>query len=195
MTPLDSLIQELASQIEPLSQRAQVTLYLVCAQALLPEYEAWTDGRQQSHENLFRQAQTYAENFVATGKAAPDTAELLRKIERTTPTESPAQDCWICIDLTLRIQVSSGEDIHVGNCIEYALTPNISAVTEKMFGVSQLGGEDEESYQIVLQQPTVQSAITFCRDAARFLAKHPQPTHQDLSELYVKAVALAPPLA
>jgi hypothetical protein len=191
MTPLDSLIQELASQIEPLSQRAQVAFYLVCAQALLPEYKAWTAKQKQSHQDLFRQAQTYAENFIATGEVAPDTAELLRQIERTTPTESPAQDCWICIDLTLRIQVSTGKDIHVGNCIEYALTPSISAATEKLFGVSQLGSEDEESYGVVLQQPTVQSAITFCQDAARFLAKHPQPTSQDLSELYVKAAALA----
>lgn len=200
MTPLDAEISELASKIGSLPKRSLVGLFWACSDALLPEFQAWAAHRHERSEPLLREAMTTAYEFAARGTEPRGAADLLAVLEAATPAgDSPdevsstsAQDCWICADVGVRVLVD--QDYEAGPAIEYALEPVISAASEELYGVSQVGASDEEEEQvgILLQHRKVAAALEFCWWATGFLRERPSPTEEDLALVSSRASALAP---
>jgi len=199
MTPIDAELTELASRIESLSKRSLVGFFWACSGALLPEFQAWAAHRGERTEPLLRFAMAAVHEFAAHGTEPPGAARLLAALEASTPagdssddvSSTSAQDCWICADVGIRVLVDRGYD--AGPAIEYALEPVISAASEDLYGVSQLGTSDEEEEQVrgLLQHRKVTAALEFCRWATDFLQDRPSPAEEDLTLISSRASVLA----
>jgi hypothetical protein len=199
MTQLDIVLTELAGRIRQLSQRAQAALFWACSDALTPEFLAWANHTGAGTEGLLRAGQAAAYNYAAWGAKPAEPAQLLAALEAGTPFgESPddfpstrAQDCWICADIAVRVWAVGEYD--AAPAIEYALEPMLGAVTEELFGVTQVGsGPDEErQVAVVLQDARIVRAITFVRWATDFLSV--EPSEEALSALRARSEALLPP--
>lgn len=102
-----------------------------------------------------------------------------------------AQDCWICADIGIRVLVD--KNYKAGPAIEYALEPALSAASEELYGVSQLGTSDEEEEQIrvLLRHRKVAAALEFVRWATDYLQDRPEPAEEDLALVSSRATALA----
>jgi hypothetical protein len=200
VTPLDVELAELASKIDSLPKRSLVGLFWACSGALVPEFRAWAAHRGEHTEPLLAAAMAAAHGFAAHGSEPPRAASMLAALEASAPAgDSPdgvsstsAQDCWICADVGIRVLVDQGYD--AGPAIEYALEPVVSAASEELYGVSQLGtsGEEEEQVRVLLQHRKVAAALEFCRWATDFLQDRPSPTEKDLALVSSRASALAP---
>jgi hypothetical protein len=200
VTLLDAELADLASKIRLLSMRSVVGLFWACSGALLPEFQAWAVHREEHTEPLLRTALAAAHEFAAQGTGVPRARSLLVALEGSTPSgvspdevsAASAQDCWICADVSIRVQVDHGYD--AGLAIEYALEPVISAASETLYGVSQIGTSDQEQEQIrvLLQHPKVVAALEFCHWATGFLNGRPSPVEDDLALLSSRASALQP---
>jgi hypothetical protein len=198
MTQLDTQLSELASRIDSLSRRSLAGLFWACAGALLPEFRAWAAHRGERTEPILTEALSAAYAFAVRVTTPPQA--LLAALEASTPEgDSPdevpstaAQDCWICADIGIRVPLDPSYD--AGPAIEYALEPVLVAVTEELFGVSQLGTSDEEEAQVaaLLRHPKVAAAVEFCRWATDFLQDQPEPNEADLALVSSRAVVLAP---
>jgi hypothetical protein len=64
----------------------------------------------------------------------------------------------------------------------------------ELFGVSQVGGGDQEEAEIrtIVAHPRVAGAIGFCRWASDFLYQRPSPGEDDLATVARAAAALTP---
>jgi hypothetical protein len=199
MTSLDAEFAELASRIDSLSKRSLVGLFWACSSALVPAFRAWAAHRGAHTELLLRSALASAHSFATQGIDPQSPAHLLASIEASTPAgNSPdevsatsAQDCWICADVAIRVLVD--EAYRAGPAIEYALEPVLSAASEELFGVSQLGTSDEEEEQVrlLLRHREVAAALEFVRWATAFLQDRPLPAEEDLAIVGSRAAALA----
>jgi len=197
---LDAELAKLASKIEPLSKRSLVGLFWACANALLPDFQTWAAQRCEQTEPILREAMTAAYGFAVHGRPVSEAALLLAALEASTPAgDSPdetsstsAQDCWICADIGVRVQVDQSYD--AGPAIEYALEPVLSAASEELYGVSQIGASRGEEQQVrrLLQHSKVIAALEFCEWATEFLRDRPSPTEQDLALVSSRASKLAP---
>jgi hypothetical protein len=200
VTLLDDELDDLASKIRLLSMRSVVGLFWACSGALVPEFQAWAEHREEHTEPLLRTALAAAYEFAAHGTEVASKRSLLSALEGATPSgvspdevsSASAQDCWICADVSIRVLVDQGYD--AGPAIEYALQPVISAASETLYGVSQLGASDQEQEQVrmLLQHPKVVGALKFCRWATEFLKGRPSPIEHDLALLSSRASALQP---
>lgn len=196
----DAALVDLADRIRKLSTRALVGLFWACSTALLPEARAWAEHWGEQVHPALQRGLAAAHQVAASGSQPHDPARLLDALENATPHgESPdyysptyAQDCWICADVCMRVLVDPGYD--AGPAIEYALEPVVSTATQELFGVSQVGGGDQEEEQVrtVMGHPRVAEAIGFCRWAADFLGERPSPAGNDLSRVGTNAAALRP---
>jgi hypothetical protein len=125
---------------------------------------------------------------------------LLASLEAAMPAgDSPdevsatsAQDCWICADIGIRVLVDKG--YNAAPAIEYALESILTAMSEELYGVSQVGTSEEEEAQIrmLLQHPKVAAAFEFVRWATDFLKGRAMPTDEDLALVSSRAAVLSP---
>jgi hypothetical protein len=195
MTPFDAELAGLVVKIESLHKRALVALFWACSGALLPEFRAWASYRGDQRERLLELAISAAREFAAHGTEPLEAADLLAALEASTPagvSSTSAQDCWICADVGIRVLVDQGYD--AAPAIEYALEPVVSAATEELYGVSQLGTSDDEEEQVraLMEHHKVMAALEFCRWATGFLRARLSPTEDDLQKLSSRASVLAP---
>jgi hypothetical protein len=200
VTPLDTELDDLASKIRQLSTRAVVALFWASSSALLPEFEAWAAHSGEQTEPVLRTALAVAQRFAVHGTEEPEAASLLAALEASTPSgvstdevsSTSAQDCWICGDVSIRVLVDQGYD--AGPCIEYALEPVLSAASEALYGVSQIGsgGQEQEQVRMLLRHSKVAASLEFCRWATDFLNDRTAPTERDLLLLNSRASVLRP---
>jgi hypothetical protein len=103
-----------------------------------------------------------------------------------------AQDCWICADVAIRAIADPA--YRAGPAIEYALEPVIHHATLRLFGVTQLGSDMNESVRVaaVLAESDVASALEFCDSATRALVGATTVNRELLSDLEKRASALLP---
>jgi hypothetical protein len=198
MTRLDSELEELANRIRGISTRAQAALFWACSAALTDGFLAWSDRRGGGSESLLRAGQSAAYNFAAFGFEPPDAATLLSEMEAGTPagdspdefSSSTAQDCWICADVGIRVWVIRAYD--AAPAVEYALEPILGAVSEDLFGFTQVGSGPDEEGQIerLLQDSRVASAFEFMRWAIGFVGS--EPDEEALRELRLRSAVLSP---
>jgi len=203
MSAFDVLLSELGSTIRSLPRRSLVALFWACSTALLEEFLRWAAHYHQSTEQLLRDTLNAAYKYAVFGTDPLDATRLLRSLEESSPSgESPddfsstaAQDCWICADVSIRVIVDPSYD--AGPAIEYALEPVVSATTEELFGVSQLGSgpELEETMSVVLEASRVVAAVTFLRWALVFLSDESGLSEENLALLRSHATALTPPVS
>jgi hypothetical protein len=92
----------------------------------------------------------------------------------------------------MRVLADPGYD--AGPAVEYALEPVMQAVTEERFGVSRVGGGDQEEAEMraIVAHPRVAGAIGFCRWASDFLYQRPSSGEDDLAAVARAAAALTP---
>lgn len=201
MTAYDAALDDLADRIRKLSVRALVALFSACSTALLPEVEAWARHQGEQIDPSLLRGLAAARQLAASGAEPRDPGQLLEALENSTPfaqacvhgfNPGNAQDCWICADVCMRVLVDPGYD--AGPAVHYALEPVMQAVTEELFGVSQVGGGDQEEAQVraVVGHPRVSGALEFCLWASDFLYQRPSPTEDDLAAVERAAAALTP---
>lgn len=200
MTVYDAALNDLADRIRRLLERALVGLFWACSTALLPEARAWAEHWGEQVDPALQRGLAAAYQLAASGALPDDPAQLLHALENSGPPgQSPdyyspasAQDCWTCADVCMRVLADPGYD--AGPAIEYALDPVVSMATQELFGVSQVGGGDQEEAQIraVMGHPRVAEAIRFCRWASDFLGERASPTADDLSRVERNAAVLTP---
>jgi hypothetical protein len=141
-----------------------------------------------------------ADEFAVFGVLPLDVERLLQALEAATPAgDSPdhisstlAQDCWICADVSIRVLVDTEYD--PGPAIEYALEPVLSAVTHRLFGVSQIGSGPDEQMKVhaILADPAARTALEFCRWAIDYLRVRASPSENDLDLIRSRSAALLP---
>lgn len=200
MTALDQHLSQLAVQIDRLSERSASALFVACAKALRPRFTEWVERRGRDSYPLLERALSAASEFVVTGVAADDAAELVIEMEAATPegdspdsfSSTPAQDCWICADIAVRLMTQ--DDHSAGFSIEYALEPLLQAETERVHGVSQLGSGPHENQQMdeVLRQPRIVAALDFLTWAVGVLGERVGVTVDQFDELTSRARVLSP---
>lgn len=199
MRSLDAELAELASRIESLSMRSLVGLFWACSQALITDFTLWAARSGAQTEPLLQTALTSAYEFAVYGIQPQDAGGLLASLEVAMPAgDSPdevsatsAQDCWICADVGIRVLVD--ESYNAAPAIEYALEPVLTATSEELYGVSQIGTSDEEEVQIrrLLRHSKVAAAFEFVRWATDFLQDRPVPASEDLALVSTRAAILA----
>lgn len=200
MTTLDQRLSELSVEIDRLSAQSASALFVGCARALLPRFNEWAERRGRTTQPLLGRALATASAFALTGVVADDAAELLVSVEAATPegdspdavSSTPAQDCWICADIAVRVMTQPGYS--AGSGIEYALEPLLQAETERVHGVSQLGSgpSENELMDEVLRQPKVVDAFSFCWWAVSVLAERDEVTPAELEQVTRRAGVLSP---
>lgn len=199
MSSLDTELSELAARIESLPTRGVVGLFWACAIALLPRFQEWAVRRHVRTESLLQSALQAAYEFAASGSDAAVSEELLAALEASTPEgqslddfpSTSAQDCWICADIGVRVLVD--RSYSPGPAIEFALEPVLTAASEELFGVSQVGSSDQEETQLseLMRHEKVRNAIEFLRWATDFLGNRPTPTPEELMLVSSRAVSLS----
>jgi hypothetical protein len=200
LTAFDEALDDFAERIDRLPRPLISALFLACADGLLPEFRRWAAHTRHDNEPLAQRALAAARTFALTGNTHPDAENLLASLEQATPEgESPdefsstaAQDCWICVDIGIRVMVD--EDYQAGSGIEYALEPVMQSTTERLYGVSQLGsGPDEDAQtEAILNEQDARAALGFCDWAIGLLTERSTLTQADLAELTSRATVLAP---
>ncbi len=191
MTAFDDLLLRLGREIDLLPRRAMSALFLVCGRALLGTYEGWAGSVGGVGHGLLEQADDAAARFAMGGEADGDLSLLLDSMAGFTPeadsangvSATAAQDCWICFDTAVRLIVD--RQFEPGACIEFALQPVTEAVSERLFGVSQIGGGPNERMQSarLIDDAQFREALGFCEHAIEELGRRRAITVQTLDEL------------
>lgn len=85
-------------------------------------------------------------------------------------------------------------DFEAGPCIEYALEPQSQAVSEHLFGVSQVGSgpNEEEAMEALASAVGFRPALNFVEWAVAFLAEVETLSDDDLDSLTSSAAVLRP---
>lgn len=200
MTSYDAVLKRVGSQVDQLPIRGKAALFLACTIALRPEYEEWARHRGAGRIDLFEQAAAAVREYVTAATPIAGGEALLGSLEEEVPPgDSPdefsstnAQDCWICLDTAVRVTLDL--DFEAGPCIEYALEPQFQAVSEHLFGVSQVGSgpEEEEAIETLLDTAEFRAALEFAEWAVAFLAEVDTLSDHDLDSLIDRAVVLQP---
>lgn len=94
--------------------------------------------------------------------------EILDEIEASTPTDSganlwftAAQDCWICLDTAVR---GARGEFDPADSTWYLLEPLFQDVSERVFGLSDVGSANQEDAETVaLDDPSVVAAMSALR--------------------------------
>jgi hypothetical protein len=205
-TELENFADDMAAQIDQLSQRSTAALYWACSSGLFPAFREWAAVAGAQSEPILCAALAGGHRFATWGREPNDKHELLQALDNSVPPgdladqagtrlETAAQDCWICGDIPIRLLVDG--EYRAGGAIWYALEPALQYATERLFGVLQVGSGPGEHGQIqaVMSEPEVATAVDFVRWAVDFLAGCPAPKAPDLRSIRGRAVALRPPVA
>lgn len=199
MSEIDDEIDRLAGRVDALSIRAKSALFRACARGLSPAFSAWNEGaenRDVRAETLVR-ALDQSLNFAVQGTVDPTTPRLLGDLGKLTPPgeavryrdATAAQDCWICLDVSIRVMVDPTFD--AGPCAEYALEPVLRSASERLPGA--IGSESARLGDIaILKDSSVRRALRFLRYAVTSLHAEPAPPRDLVEDLSRRATALMP---
>ena len=179
MTAFDRLLEELRAELQRLDHSATAAFFLLCGRALRPLYRAWLErtGSEDRSPLLDGVAEAVA-GWTEAHLGAADASELLVDVEQATPSGEAidgvpavgAQACWICHDVALRQLIQP--DFDAGPCVEYALEPLTASVSERLFGVSQIGAVPDEDRQAmaIVDDDRIQAAVVWIRETIATLA-------------------------
>jgi hypothetical protein len=109
-----------------------------------------------------------------------------------SPGSTFAQDVTICIDAAVQCSIIVGECNT--NCLGYALEPLMNALTQRRYGVLQLGsGPEEEEWQYgVVNEPEMARALRFCISAVNTLKRINIVSPELFDHLITEASVLRP---
>jgi len=101
-----------------------------------------------------------------------------------------AQDAWTCADVALRIPI---EGFEASDGLWYALEPQFQAVSERLFGFTDVGSaRQDEDEQVALDDPVLAEAITNVDLVLRRLTGSPAPTEAEENSAVSLLLALDP---
>jgi hypothetical protein len=193
MTSYDVLLDRVGARINQLPRRSIAALFLACSIGLLPALDAWTRRRASGRSEVFDRAARAARDHAVAAVPIVDGFSLLDAVGAAAKeTTTAAQDCWICLDAAIRAVVD--EQFKAGPCIEYALEPKSQAVSERLFGVVQVGSGpgEAEAYDTLLADPEFRAAVDFVEWAVARLEVVEAPSSNDIEVLVDRADAIAP---
>ena len=200
ITAYDELLNDLIAEAETCSPRALAALFAACAQGLEPAYREWRSLRAPTTPDVLAEAVARARDYAMTGEGGHDLPALLSLLEAGIPpggsadthSATAAQDCWICADTAIRLVVYP--PFRPAPIVEYALEPVMQAVSERLLGVSEIGGDAAERGEgdAILRDPQARAAIAFIRSSLERLAGAAAPDAALVSELTEGARVLAP---
>ena len=115
-------------------------------------------------------------------------AALEERQGRLDETGVVTQDALICADISLRITYG---DFKAQDGVWYMLEPQFQATSERLFGYTDVGSENEERDEaIALQDTTLARAVDAIELAVAQLSA--EPTEQDVAVLCATLRALRP---
>lgn len=175
MSPFEGLVDDLTARIRHLPASSQVALFLSAGLALSESWTAWATASNLAPDHrLLDRVREAVESHLADGSDALP-AGLLAEIEAATPSEpteipgfTAAQDCWICIDTSVRAGLG---EFDAANSTWYLLEPAFQSVSEQLFGLADVGSDRQETdEQAALSQPQMRSAVEAVERAIDALA-------------------------
>jgi hypothetical protein len=200
MTSYDAVLKRIGSEIDRLPACGKAALFLACAISLRREYEDWVNHRGAGRIDLFERATAAVREYVTAATPIAGGATLLSSLEEEVPpgdtpdefSSTNAQDCWICLDAAVRVIFDT--NFEAGPCIEYALEPQSQAVSEHLFGVSQVGSgpEEDAAMETLLGTADFRAALNFVEWAVVFLAEVDALSNDDFDNLINRAMVLQP---
>lgn len=149
MSPFEDVVDGLAERIDGLPAPAQAALFLAGARALDAGRRAWASAAGRGdRDDVFDAGCSAAEAAVRRPGTAVDPT-LLAAVDATTPhgpTDvdgfTAAQDCWICLGTALTAARGDGG---AAGSTWYLLEPLLQATSERLFGATDVGSQDEEA--------------------------------------------------
>jgi hypothetical protein len=194
MTSYDAVLDRVGARIDRLPRRCVAALFLACSMGLRPELEAWMTRQGIGRSDVFDRAARAVRDY-AVG-AVPVAATLLDAVWAEVPpgeeTTTAEEDCWICLDVAVRVAVD--EAFVPGPCIEYALEPKSEVISERLFGVTQVGSGpgEEEAMRTLLADTEFRVAVGFVEWAVGMLEQIEIPSTGDVEVLVARADAIQP---
>lgn len=188
MSPFEESAERIGSLLSSLSARGQVALAVCTSRVLTSHYREWCAERGlEDHSDLLLEAQDGAARF-ATGDDAPCRQGLLADLEEATPSDQSGgstftaiQNGWICADIAIRIQ---RDEFAIEQSAWYLLEPTFQAVSERLFGVTDVGSREQDTKEAeALRHPDLVAALRGLEDAAALLAGLTDIRVRDLREL------------
>ena len=178
MSPFENAVDQLASRVRGLDLRAQVALFMTAANVMGARWTEWAMATNYlPHAQVFERAVGLASDF-ATGRAREVPRDALEEVEAATPSDqsdvpgfTTAQDCWICLDTSLR---SALGEFDPADSTWYLLEPLFQTVSESRFGYADVGTNGQEAAEsAVLADPAVLAAVTAIDRAIELLGSRP----------------------
>lgn len=177
MSPFEDVNARLTERVAALPLRAQVALLAAGAEVLTPRYGDWlagAAGAAPDQRDLLGRAVAEGRRLAA-GASADGAGDLLAQVEEATPGDptdvdwfTAAQDCWICADSALR--AARGE-ADAQDSTWYLLEPVFQATSERLFGYSDVGSEQEDALEAqALEDPALAAAVSAVDAAIDLLA-------------------------
>lgn len=182
MSPFEDVAAQIGDRLGPLSRRAQVLVFVCTADVLRPSFIAWlaNEDEDAGRADILERALRAARLFSMTGTEPAGLADLIHDMERLAPETdgfTAAQDAWIAGDIALRV---AGGTFEPRDGVWFALEPQFQATSERLFGVSDVGSELEESGErTALNDPALTAAVAGLERALEYLAGVPEPTDRD----------------
>ena len=122
---------------------------------------------------------------------------LLSDLEAGTPdgesseVTTAAQDCWICVDTSVRIAID--EEYPPSDSLWYVLEPMMQDTSNRIFGVTDVGSDKEEELaSAILADARMNAAVASCREAIRVLSATEKPTSEITDHIVKLLKAVAP---
>lgn len=170
MGPLVDVVDRLRRGIRDLPQLGQVALFLAAARVFADGRREWLSAEGAASNDIFDQALAGARD-LANGMAV--SATLLAEVEEAAIAEMPngaptiVQDCWICLDTAIRGPV---EGYDMSSSTWYLFEPLFQAVSTRLFGVSDVGSENETAEEVIVDDPVLCRGVEAVRSCAERLA-------------------------
>jgi hypothetical protein len=193
VSPFEEAAAELRAEISALPHRDRCLLFLSASRALSNGHDRWADAAGRPDRIVERSALTAeAEKFILRGEV-PEPGLLLDRIALNVPGEptdvpefTSGQDCWICLDTSVRGMVGGYSPADAG---WYLVEPIFQAVSQRLYGLTDVGSALQGTAEArILQDPLVVAALDAVRNAVGQLSDE-----GDLQELArVLPLVLAP---
>ncbi len=200
MTSYDLIIKDLGQDISLLSRRAQTALYWASGSALLPEYRRWAAEVGRSNEGVIAEALHGASEFAVSGSRPLADLGLRDSLLKFAPGDEstdrvspiPAQDCWICADISFRLASDGFNKVAEG--IWYILEPMFQATSLSLHGLMTVDGlpDEEMLTRQILADKAMRAAADFCSQSLAELKRNPGPSPADLAKLLEGAEVIRP---
>jgi hypothetical protein len=179
MSPFETAVADVERLLRRLTREQQCAVFLAASHALRTAHNQWATaaGKQELIDQLTTALRS-SEQVLLSRDRRPEA--LLSYLEASTPAAptdvagfTAAQDCWICLDTSVR---GMGSDFEPASASWHLLEPIFQAASERIFSYSDVGSAAQDAAEsVVLRDASVSAAL----DAVRRIACDENPVSSE----------------